>query len=647
MLDISAIENLSHEELVEAIKIQEEINRRDFYNKLPTYKPYQKQKDFHKQGAILLSERLLIAGNQLGKLNPADEPVLTPTGWVEIQHIKVGDEVIAGDGSVTEVIGVYPQGVKPIVELTFDYGEKSLCGGEHLWKCLRPKNRYKTKCQFLPTVNGKRKTIQVPNDTFEQWEVLKTQDIRAAYGDNPKPKFKHATPSVGVVKFPHKEVPINPYTLGVLLGDGCITEQVRISNPDQQIIDYVTKDMPNYGCELKKRKGIAYDVCTNAFNTKNNLKILLDDIGLLGKKSFEKFIPKEYLWNSPEVRLAILQGLMDTDGTAEKSGFMSYTSTSKQLAEDVMFLARSFGAKCKIKSRFTKFTHNGEKKTGKESFTVSIRLPGIAIFRLKRKLDRCFDPVSTTDHHLIESFRDVEPKESYCIAVAHPDHTYVTRDFIVTHNTVCGGAEFAFHLTGRYPDWWEGAVFNKPVVMWAAGVTNESTRDNPQRVLIGEAAQEDFWGSGWIPRECLERTPRGPLQVFKSAGIKHALDSAVIRWGGGGDMGAQYSTLYFKSYERGREKWQGPTLDGVWFDEEPPHDIYSEGRTRTQNGQRGIFTMITFTPLLGMSEVVRMFYDMGKEEKKEAPIPPKKVPREEPPVYEEKEEFDIEFDDYF
>jgi len=166
--------------------------------------------------------------------------------------------------------------------------------------------------------------------------------------------------------------------------------------------------------------------------------------------------------------------------------------------------------------------------------------------------------------------------------------------------TIAGGAEWAMHLTGRYPDWWDGATFDKPVQMWAAGVTGESTRDNPQRVLIGPPTQEEAWGTGMVPKDAL-------LDWNRAMGVPNLLDSVTIRWGGGGDVQAGTAVLSFKAYEKGREKWQGPTLDGVWFDEEPPLDIYTEGLTRTNRGQRGQFTMITFTPLLGMSEVVSLF----------------------------------------
>jgi len=166
--------------------------------------------------------------------------------------------------------------------------------------------------------------------------------------------------------------------------------------------------------------------------------------------------------------------------------------------------------------------------------------------------------------------------------------------------TWAGGFETAMHLTGRYPDWWKGATFSKARIIWASGVTGESTRDNPQRVLIGNPPREEEWGTGTIPKDCL-------IDFDRAMGVPNLLDNYVVRWGGGGDVQASESIVYFKAYEKGREKWQGPTIDAVWFDEEPPLDIYTEGLTRTNRGQRSQFVYITFTPLLGMSEVVSLF----------------------------------------
>lgn len=157
--------------------------------------------------------------------------------------------------------------------------------------------------------------------------------------------------------------------------------------------------------------------------------------------------------------------------------------------------------------------------------------------------------------------------------------------------TLCAAAETSFHLTGNYPSWWQGRVFRRPVIGWAAGVTAESTRDNPQRLLLGSL---DNWGTGTIPFSALHHVQRA------SHGIADSVDYVSVRHVSGG-----LSAVFFKSYERGRAKWQGPSLDFVWFDEEPPEDIYSEGLTRT-NATDGI-TYVTFTPLEGITEVVFKF----------------------------------------
>lgn len=159
--------------------------------------------------------------------------------------------------------------------------------------------------------------------------------------------------------------------------------------------------------------------------------------------------------------------------------------------------------------------------------------------------------------------------------------------------TLAGGMEWAMHLTGLYPEWWQGKRFDKPIKIWVAGVTNESTRDNPQRILIGPPLREEEWGTGAIPKKCLK-------SFAKAKYPPGSLDGVNVQHVSGG-----MSTIGFKSYEKGREKWQGETLDGVWFDEEPPEAIYTEGLTRT-NATQGI-VFLTFTPLMGMSNVVRDF----------------------------------------
>jgi phage terminase large subunit-like protein len=159
--------------------------------------------------------------------------------------------------------------------------------------------------------------------------------------------------------------------------------------------------------------------------------------------------------------------------------------------------------------------------------------------------------------------------------------------------TMCGSAELAFHLTGDYPEWWCGKRFDKPVRAWAAGVTAETTRDVLQEKLMGPPFREAEWGTGMIPKVAI-------AGVAASRGIPAAIDTVSVRHVSGG-----LSSLQFKSYERGREKWQGAALEVVYFDEEPDEGIYSEGLTRTN--ETGGIVYLCFTPLLGMSTVVQRF----------------------------------------
>jgi len=166
--------------------------------------------------------------------------------------------------------------------------------------------------------------------------------------------------------------------------------------------------------------------------------------------------------------------------------------------------------------------------------------------------------------------------------------------------TLCGAAELAMHLTGQYPSWWIGKRFDKPVRAWAAGVTSETTRDVVQEKLLGPPLRQSEWGTGLIPKAALGN-------VATARTISGAVDTVAVKHSSG-----EYSQLQFKSYERGREKWQGAGLEVVYLDEEPPADVYFEALTRTN--ETGGICYITFTPIFGMSEIVRMF--LQNDEKK-------------------------------
>ncbi len=159
--------------------------------------------------------------------------------------------------------------------------------------------------------------------------------------------------------------------------------------------------------------------------------------------------------------------------------------------------------------------------------------------------------------------------------------------------TYSGAAEVAMHLTGRYPDWWKGRRFGHAVSWLAGSESAELTRKGVQRLLLGPPADETQWGTGAIPHDCLVSTSR-------RAGVADAVASVVVK-----HVTGDNSVLQLQSYDQGRTKWQADTVHGVWFDEEPPEDVYSEGVTRTTATDGLIFT--TFTPLLGMSKVVSRF----------------------------------------
>lgn len=168
-----------------------------------------------------------------------------------------------------------------------------------------------------------------------------------------------------------------------------------------------------------------------------------------------------------------------------------------------------------------------------------------------------------------------------------------------------GGYEMTCHLTGLYPNWWTGRRFTRPIKAWAAGKTNETTRDTVQEILLGESVKlpdgrRTFDGTGLIPGARI-----GSL-TFKKGG-SDLIDIAKIRHVSGG-----WSRLGIKSYEQGRGAFEGTAQHVIWFDEEPPLGIYGEALIRTAT--TGGITMLTFTPLEGISETVMQFMEgMHKE----------------------------------
>ena len=163
----------------------------------------------------------------------------------------------------------------------------------------------------------------------------------------------------------------------------------------------------------------------------------------------------------------------------------------------------------------------------------------------------------------------------------------------------CGAMEVAYHATGKYPSWWAGKRFNRPVRCWAGGVSNETTRDVCQKELVGQPDDPTARGTGSIPLNDIGTTVR-------KAGVPNAINSVVIKHKTGG-----YSRIGFKAYEMGKEKWMGESVDVIWLDEEPPQSIYSQALTRTAD--KGGIVFMTFTPEQGMTETVAQFVNNIKD----------------------------------
>lgn len=532
--------------------------------KLENYDPYPKQEQFHGLGTKY-RQRLLSAGNQLGKMSHVDEKILTPDRWwIRIGDVEPGDRVIAGDGTPTRVLAVYPQGIKPLVRVSFDTGASHVCGDEHLWRVRAPR------------LSGEE----------AHWQVRKTHELRAAFGDTPEPGFRFFIPANGGAQLDEVSLPVDPYLLGVLLSRGTVTKSVQIdlSRTHTPWADWFIK---HYGLTRKTRIS-AWEPSYPA-----DIRRRLSGLGLAGRCSDWR-IPEIYMRASLEQRVQFLLGLIESCSYgyfrwAEGAGAHISHLASFALALDVRDLIFSIGGAAAVKAEGRRVKPRllflamplGFYTQGKH---------GLQWFRRGEGAPLWYDPIMV-------SFREVDPGPAVCIAVEHPSRTYIVGGHLVTHNTYAGAAETAYHLTGRYPPWWTGKRFSRPVSILAGSESGELTRDGMQRLLLGPPAIEEEWGTGLIPRDAIVQKPK------RRPGVKDAIDAVVVRHVQGGA-----SVIRFKSYDQGRSKWQADTVDAVWLDEEPPYDVYEEAVTRTNAVQGPVF--ITFTPLKGMSKVVNEFFTM-------------------------------------
>jgi len=364
------------------------------------------------------------------KAQPMETPVLTPNGWSRMGDLKLNDNVISKDGKPTRVIGIFPQGKKEIWEISFSDGTKTECCGDHLWLTQTEKDRSYRK--WTKTTNGIRKRYKSPLDgtvktTTEIVETLYTKRNR----------INHTIPITEPVEFNKIDIDIDPYVIGCLIGDGCLRGSIGFTSVDSEIIETIKNSIDD-GMNLVKRNDIDYCITKNISEYKNRYKQYLIKIGLFGKLSYQKFIPNCYKFNSITNRIELLRGLMDTDGTVSKDGFyVSFTSTSKKLTADVIELVQSLGGTGTYHTPvYNKYTYNGELKTGRLAYTISIKMnPNINPFKLKRKKDLVVPKTKYIPRRHIVGAKLIGKKEAQCIKVDSESSLYLTNDYIVTHNT--------------------------------------------------------------------------------------------------------------------------------------------------------------------------------------------------------------------
>lgn len=369
---------------------------------------------------------LVVADTGLGKLVRDSEPILTPQGWKSADTIEVGDLVVGVDGRGHPVTGVFPQPPSQIVRMTFSDGSYADTSWDHLWTVQDARND-------RPTRHPDEHHDGLPAG---RWRTMTTRQIADAGVKYKGGGRKWRIPLVAPVEFEMADVslPIDPYTLGVWLAEGT----AGTLNLNIEDAPFIAERIGSPWREVAGRPGSAQ------IRLLRHLP-LLRELGLLGLRSWEKFIPDDYLFAGVNDRLALLQGLMDGDGSSVTPCHNEFSTTSPRLRDGVIHLVQSLGGVCRLgKVRRTTYTHNEERRMGRESYRMGVKLPPqMAPFSVPRKL-ASFRPIEKyLPTRMIESIEEVDVDDARCFRVDSPSNLYVMSQFVVTHNTHIGLATAA------------------------------------------------------------------------------------------------------------------------------------------------------------------------------------------------------------
>ena len=386
---------------------------------------------------ILSYNTFLLGESKVGKEQPVSEPVLTENGWLPMGEITVGMKVYGEDGFLHTVTGVFPQGVKDVYEVMFSDGTATRCGLEHLWTVSTTKQRANMRIN-----HDYRYKVLTLKDILKDYRRVSPYFIERKQG---KYKYKYSVPINKAVNFniyDDSKLKIDPYILGMLLGDGGFTGNcITFTNAENDLFDSLSEWCDEHGLILHSRDFENHKqatICINDGSTKNYLKECLKEFGLDGLGSREKFIPKEYLYSSIENRQKILSGIINTDGNVGGSRtFFTVSTYSEQLAKGVAELSRSLGYISSI-SIYDRTSEDSTKKYEKEiEYRVSIISRDYSKLLLSKKhLSRLRNTSNIRPYiKSITNIKKVGKEECQCIMVDNPNQLYITNDYIVTHNT--------------------------------------------------------------------------------------------------------------------------------------------------------------------------------------------------------------------
>jgi phosphate starvation-inducible protein PhoH and related proteins len=367
-------------------------------------------------------------GYMRGRAQPVFTEVLTPNGFRPIGKLRVGDFVIGSDGRPTEVVGVYPQGFKEIYRVYAQDGSSTLASGDHLWSVYTRKDRSSGK----------------PARVLQTKEMI--GNLRAAH------YHRYELPLLSApVSFAPRPVPLDPYALGLLLGDGCFSCRATPSfaTTDPELAEALERLIP--GIHVRRKSDVDYVLNRvtrpgEVITIENPVTGAMRQLGLAGARSNTKFIPEDYLFNSPSVRLAVLQGLLDSDGgpvtQQGRTCRIQFTTVSDRLRADMTFVVQSLGGVVyertrKALGRKPELVRGRAVHHRSDAHILDIRMPeGIVPFRLARMAAKFNAAGGGRPMRFVDRIEPVGTEEAVCIRVAAADSLYVTEDFLLTHNTL-------------------------------------------------------------------------------------------------------------------------------------------------------------------------------------------------------------------